>query len=236
MMSMNESAPIEGPFRLYGCWRSTCTHRAILALRFHDIDFHYSPIDLTAREQEQPEFLAISPDAQVPVLAVGDRVLTQSLAIVSFIDSIAESADTKPGAPALFPAEPATRAHALSICERVSSFIQPMTLPGAIRRSIQSHFSRADDAIFSEQAKGFIEAMLTDNLRKLDGVFARHSGPFALGQAVSVADVFVYPQLLGAQRMGFDLAPFARLSSQTEAMARLAFVKAADPLALPDAP
>ena len=74
-MASNDNAAQDGSrFQLYGCWRSTCTHRAILALRFHGVDCDYHPINLTTREQESPEFLAISPDAQVPVLVFGDNI------------------------------------------------------------------------------------------------------------------------------------------------------------------
>ena len=236
MADNGEAAQITTRFQLYGCWRSTCTHRAILALRFHDADFDYHPIDLTAREQESPEFLAISPDAQVPVLVFGDSVLTQSLAIVSLIESLAERDRADLGDRRLFPVDPENRARAIAICERVSSYIQPMTLPGAIRRSIRAHFSAEGDTGFDQQAKGFIDAMLISNLGLRDAAFARSHGPFALGGTVTAADLFVYPQLLGAGRLGLDLAPFPHLSAQADAMAELAFVRAADPLALPDAP
>ena len=236
MADNGKAAQIATRFQLYGCRRSTCTHRATLALRFHDVDFDYHPIDLTAREQESPEFLAISPDAQVPVLVFGDSVLTQSLAIVSLIESLAEGDRANLGDRRLFPVDPENRARAIAICERVSSFIQPMTLPGAIRRSIRTHFSAEGDTGFDQQAKGFIDAMLISNLGLLDAAFARSDGPFALGRTVTVADLFVYPQVLGAGRLGLDLAPFPHLSAQADAMAELAFVRAADPLALPDAP
>ena len=236
-MASNDNAAQDGSrFQLYGCWRSTCTHRAILALRFHGVDCDYHPINLTAREQESPEFLAISPDAQVPVLVFGDNVLTQSLAIVSLIESLAEGSPADLGDRRLFPVDPEAKARTITICERVSSYIQPMTLPGAIRRSIRTHFSDQDDGTFDRQGKGFIDAMLISNLGLLDAVFARSDGPFALGRAVSAADIFVYPQLLGARRLGLDLAPFPHLSAQAEAMAELDFVRAADPLALSDAP
>jgi len=236
MTDKGEAAQTAHRYQLYGCWRSTCTHRATLALHFHGVDFDYHPIDLTAREQESLEFLAISPDAQVPVLVCGDSVLTQSLAIVSLIESLAEASPADLGDRRLFPVDPEAKARTIAICERVSSYIQPMTLPGAIRRSVRAHFAQEGEASFDQQAKGFIDAMLISNLGLLDAVFARSDGPFALGRAVSAADVFVYPQLLGAGRLGLDLAPFPYLSAQADAMAELGFVRAADPMALPDAP
>ena len=140
MADNGEAAQITTRFQLYGCWRSTCTHRATLALRFHDADFDYHPIDLTAREQESPEFLAISPDAQVPVLVFGDSVLTQSLAIVSLIESLAKETALTSAIVGCSQWTRKTGRAPLPSRERVSSYIQPMTLP-AIRRSIR-HFPR----------------------------------------------------------------------------------------------
>lgn len=216
--------------RLYGCWRSTSTHRVILALHFYGLTFEYSPVDLTAREQETPAFRAISPDAQVPVLIADGTTLTQSFGMILYLDALYGD-----GLPPLIPLSPTERALAIGYCERVSSFVQPLTLPGAVRRALKAHLGAQDDA-FDDRLAGFISATLGDNLQLLDRAIARHGGPFVLGEAPTIADLFVYPQLLGAARLKIDLEAFPNLSAQARAMAGLDFVKAADPLALPDAP
>ena len=60
----------------------------ILALRYKNLDFDYKSIDLTNREQEKPDFQVISSESQVPVLLVNKRPLTQSLAIITYIDTL----------------------------------------------------------------------------------------------------------------------------------------------------
>jgi maleylacetoacetate isomerase len=222
---------MEQALRLYGCWRSTCTHRVVLALTCWDLAFEYIPIDLTAREQETPEFRAISPDAQVPVLVVEDTILTQSLAIISYLDS--RRGDF---GPSLFPSDPKDKARAIGICERVSSFVQPMTLPGGVRRALKDHFETETGSAFDQRAEEFIQSMLNHNLRLLDRSIAPYAGPFALGETFTVADIFVYPQLLGAQRLGCDLTPLPALSALAKQMETRADVRAANPHLLPDAP
>lgn len=216
---------------LYGCWRSTCTHRVILALRYKGIEFNYRPIDLTEREQEGPEFQLISPEAQVPVLLVNKRPLTQSLAIISYIDSLRATE-----LPSVFPEAPEQRAQAIGICERVSSFIQPLTLPGAIRRSLRFHFDNKEDDSFNSNAATFVKSTLIQNLQLLDNSIASNGGPFSIGPKFSIADIFVYPQLIGATRLEIELSQFSHLSVLAKTMATLPYVDLADPLRLPDAP
>ena len=85
------------------------------------------------------------------MLVFGDSVLTQSLAIVSLIESLAEASPADLGDRRLFPADPEAKARSIAICERVSSYIQPMTLPGAIRRSVRAHFAQEGDALTSRR-------------------------------------------------------------------------------------
>lgn len=219
------------PLVLYGCWRSTCTHRVILALRYKGIEFNYKPIDLTKREHEKPDFQLISPEAQVPVLLVNKRPLTQSLAIISYIDSLGSTA-----MPSVFPEVPEQRAQAIEICERVSSFIQPLTLPGAIRRSLRLYFDKNEDESFESNAAIFVKSTLIRNLQLLDNSVAGNGGPFSIGPNFSIADIFVYPQLMGATRLKIELSQFSHLSVLAKTMRSLPYVNLADPFKLPDAP
>ena len=110
----------ESGLTLYGCWRSSCSHRVVLALRYYGLGFDYIPIDLGAREQETDTYLKVSPAAQVPALVYRGEVITQSMAIISLIDSLGNQAGSS-----LFPEDPVKRALAISVAERVSTFIQP---------------------------------------------------------------------------------------------------------------
>ena len=217
---------------LYGCWRSTCTHRATLALSLRGVGFAYRPIDLSAREQEGEAFLSVSRDAQVPVLVVGGDRLTQSMAIVSYVDAVGD-----PATPPLFPAEPLARARSMAIAERVATYIQPLTLPGGIRRGIARAFEGCVSGDEREQClDGFIRSTLHENLRNLDACLQDGAGTCALGDSVTVADVFIYPQLLGALRLGLELVDYPCLKRIHAGLTGNAAVAAVDPARMPDAP
>ena len=217
---------------LYGCWRSTCTHRTLLAFAMRGVSFAYMPIDLDSREQDTPAFRAIAEDGQVPVAVIGGRAISQSMAIVQLADALGD-----PGTPSLFPEDPLDRAEAVSITERVGSFIQPFMLPGAVRMAMRASLSEAgEEDRMDARLTAFARQNLAANLTALDARLARRPGPFCMGETPCIADVFVYPQLLGAARMGLDVNGYPRLSKLYEAMSALPAVRAADPNALPDAP
>ena len=225
-------APAQDRLVLHGCWRSTCTHRATLALTLRGVPFDYVPVDLDRREQDSPAFRALAPDGQVPVAVLAGRTIAQSMAIVTLAEALGD-----PALPPLFPADPFDRAEAVAIAERVGSFIQPFTLPGGIRRSLTGALS-APGATSDTEARlaAFVRDTLISNLTALDRQLARRPGPFCLGATPTVADVFVYPQLAGAARTGIDVNGFPRLSKLYEAMRALPAARATDPAAMPDAP
>lgn len=217
---------------LYGCWRSTCTHRATLALTMRGVPFDYVPVDLDRREQDSPAFRAISADGQVPVAVLAGRIIPQSMAIVTLAEALGD-----PGTPSLFPPDPLDRAEAVSIAERVGSFIQPFTLPGTVRRSLSEALAAPGESeALAPRLAAFVRDTLSANLTALDARLARRAGPFCLGESPSVADIFVYPQLLGAARAGLDVNGFPHLSKLYEAMRALPAARATDPETMPDAP
>ena len=165
----------------------------ILALYYKNLDFNYKSIDLTNREHEKPDFQLISSESQVPVLLVNKRPLTQSLAIITYIDTL-DATKTH----SLFPEDPERRAHAIEICERVSSFIQPLTLPGAIRRSLRLYFNDDEDKSFDVSAANFVKSTLIQNLQLLDKRIAANGGPFSIGQNLSIADFICLSSIDGS--------------------------------------
>lgn len=217
---------------LYGAWRSTCTHRVVLALKHLGLPFQYKAVDLDIREQEAPAFVEINPASQVPVLVAGDLKLSQSLAIVFFLDTVAAS-----GAVSLFPVTAVDRARSLEIAERVSSFIQPFILPGGVRRRLVREIVDQKDANETERALGrFVFEQMMDSLGKLDKKVAETARDFCVGNQVTVADIFVFPQLLGAARLGIDVNGFPTLARIYEKCLAVPSFQEADPNKLPDAP
>lgn len=217
---------------LYGNHRSSSSHRVHAALLLKGIAFEYRPIDLGAREQESAAFRALNPGAQVPVLVVGDLVATQSTAILEALD------DLFPGqGPSLLPADATARLRAREIVQFVNSMMQPFQLPGAVRRRMIDVLELDRDARGAEAAcRAFTKAHLEATLHELDRLVARTAGRHAIGDAPSIADCAVVPQMNAAAQFGIDVNGYATLSRVYESASKLAAFRDSHPSAYPDAP
>ena len=93
-----------------------------------------------------------------------------------------------------------------------------------------------EDSDFDAKLTRFAMATLNSNLSLLNDQIALSDGPLAMGDTVSIADVFIYPQLIGAARLNVDLSAYPKLQTLFDAMSRLDWVEAANPMAMIDAP
>lgn len=205
---------------LHGFWRSGSAHRVRIALALKGIAYREVSIDLGRREQDAPVFRALNPAGQVPVLEIDGLVLTQSVAILAYLDA------SRPD-PRLFPDDAVTAGRVWEITEQINSSIQPLQLPGSARRDLLAHLGlRAADAASGLDA--YVRAHLGNALDRLDRHVARTAGRFCVGDAVTAADVALIPQLDAAARAGLDVNAFPTLSPIYErCMALAAFRDAA---------
>jgi maleylpyruvate isomerase len=212
-------------FRLWGYWRSSSAWRVRIALALKAIPYDYAALNLVDQEQFREEHRARNPMGQVPVLEVldGARVvrLAQSMAIIEWLDERFPD-------PPLLPPDLDGRARVRALAEHVNSGIQPLQnaivlrtikqkVPGWEREWAQTWISRGLDAL--ERAVG-------------DG----RAGRFCHGDAPTLADCYLVPQLHNARRYGLDVAPWPTLRRIEEACAALAPFQAAHPDRQPDAP
>ena len=105
---------------LYDYWRSSCAYRVRVALEFKNIPFEKIPIDLRIGQQSSPEYLALNPQGLVPLLRHGDVEITQSLAIIQYLE------DEFANAPRLIPADAVTKARVLQISYMIACDIHPI--------------------------------------------------------------------------------------------------------------
>lgn len=183
---------------LHGFWRSSSSHRVRIALALKGVPHRRNPVHLGKREQLQPGFLSRHPAGQVPVLEVGDLRLTQSVAILQYLE-------LRWPAPPLFPREPVQAARVWEVVERVNSFLQPLQLPGTVRRHLLAHLPGEPKGL-EAGVVAFVKAQLMDSLGRLEAHLGPVAGRYAVGDTVTAADVLLVPQLDGAERMGLDLS------------------------------
>jgi maleylpyruvate isomerase len=179
--------------KLYGFWRSTATWRVRIALAYKGIEYELSPVDLVGREQHGAEFAARNPMRHVPVLAVeeGGRTwhLAESMAILEWLEE-------RYPEPPLLPRDPMLRARARQLAMLVVSGIQPLQ-NSKVQTFVRDEL-HADDV-------AWIKHWVGAGLAALEALVRETAGRFAVGNALSFADVCLVPQLAFARRFGIDL-------------------------------
>jgi len=213
--------------KLYNYWRSSSSWRVRIALSWKGIGYEYVPVNLAPGKDEQSEdwFLAINPMRQVPVLEIdpgaakAPRRITQSLAILEYLE------ETFPEPP-LLPSDPWQRARVRQLCEVVNAGIQPLQNVG-VQRYLKKVLG-ADEMAFTRH---FVEC----GLLALERMAAETGGIFLVGDAVSLADVYLVPQLHAARRWRLDLGPLPTLLRVETACEALAAFQKAHPERQPDA-
>ena len=208
--------------RLHGYWRSTASYRVRIALALKGLDYAQSPHDLRTGAQREADFLALSPQGLVPALESDGTVLTQSLAIIEWLD------ETFP-APPLLPPDSAGRATVRAMAQIVACDIHPLNnlrVLTALREDLG-----ADEAAVSR----WIARWITEGFAALETLVARHAGLFAYGDTPSLADCCLVPQLFAAERFDVDVTPFPRLVAAAEHARELDAFKQAAPALQPDA-
>jgi maleylacetoacetate isomerase len=155
------------------------------------------PVNLLKGEQLDPTYLAHNPAGLVPTLKIGDRYVGESLAIIEWLD------ETWP-APALFPEEPLPRLHARQLALIIVAGTQPLQNPGLIGHFVKNEGER----------KAHVQHFITRGLETYSKVLAGGSpGRYCLGDAVSVADLCLIPQIYNAKRFDVAMAKFPRLAA-----------------------
>lgn len=208
---------------LYNYWRSSASYRVRIALGLKQLAYEYIAVNLLTRDQHRDGYLAKNPIGQVPMLEVTDdsgavRMLTQSLAILEFLEEMYSE-------PALLPADPYQRAQARAIAETINAGIQPFHNLTTVD---QVKAIGGDDVAW---VRGFI----TRGLAGLERAVAATTGGFCVGDAPSIADCCLIPQLASSRRFGVELAPYRTLVDiEARCLAMPAFA-AADPDRQPDA-
>lgn len=207
---------------LYGYWRSSAAYRVRLALAWKGLSAASIPIDLRAGAQSGAGFRAVNPQGLVPLLIDGDAALSQSLAIIEYLD------ETHPQPP-LLPADAIGRARVRAAALIVAAEIHPVNnlrILNYLKGPMQQDQPAVDAWVAHWMAAG---------LEALEAFVAAHGGRFVHGDALSIADLCLVPQLYNARRFGVDLAAYPRLRAADAAVLALPFAAAAHPDAQADA-
>lgn len=209
-------ACLDPPMILYDYFRSSASYRVRIALAHKGLDYTALPVNLRAGAQRAADYRAVNPAALVPALDSGQGLISQSLAIIEYLE------ECHP-APALLPREPLARARMRSLALSIACDIHPLNNlrvlnylaePLGLDEDARNHWARHWIAL------GFaaLEAQLQDG-----------PGPYCGGADPGLADCCLIPQLYNARRVALDLAPYPRLLAIEAACQALPAFQAAHP-------
>lgn len=208
--------------RLHGYWRSGAAYRVRTALNLKGLTAEAVPVSLKSGAQHAPAFRALNPQGLVPAIEAGGAVLTQSLAIIEWLD------ETHP-APPLLPADAVARARVRGFAQIIACDTHPLQNLRALEY-LRGPLAQPEDAVAI-----WARHWMTEGLAACEAIAAGQPGPFAFGDAPGLADICLIPQLYTARRFGLDPAAWPRLAGIEAACAALPAFANAHPARQPDA-
>ena len=207
---------------LHGYWRSGASYRVRIALALKGIGYDLAAHDLRTGEQKAADYLALNPQGMVPALQTGDRVLIQSPAILEWLE------ETHPSPP-LLPSGADDRAAVRAMCALIGCDIHPLNNLRVLKAL------RADFAADQAAVNAWAAAWIAPGFDALQALVDPHGADWCFGDAPTLADCYLIPQLYSARRFDMDLSPWPHLLAvEARAQAHPAF-EAAHPDRQPDA-
>jgi maleylpyruvate isomerase len=207
---------------LHDYWRSSAAYRVRIGLNLKGVGYRTVAHDLRTGAQSAADYAALNPQKLVPTIEVDGVVLTQSLAILEWLD------ETYPEPP-LLPADTIGRATVRAMAATIACDVHPLHNLRVLGQ-LRSEFV-ADDV----QVKAWMARWMGDGLAALEAFVARHGKGFAYGETPTLADICLVPQIYSAERFGIDLAPYPRTVEAANTARALPAFEAAHPNRQPDA-
>ena len=211
---------------LHDYWRSSAAYRVRIALNLKGIAWTHRGVSLVRGGGEHlgPAFAAVNPQRLVPALETDGATLTQSLAIVEYLEEV------RP-APALLPAGPAERARVRAVAMAIACEIHPLNNLRVLR------YLAGELGVEPRQRSRWYAHWVTEGLQAIETMLATspRTGEFCHRDAPTLADVCLVPQLYNARRFDVDLTPYPCLARIEARCLRIPAFADAAPENQPDA-
>ena len=181
---------------LHDYWRSSAAYRVRIVLNLKGVRWRSNPLDLVGGEHKRDDYHSLNPQELVPTLEIDGHVLTQSLAIVDYLDA------THPEPP-MVSSDPARRACTLAQALVIAADIHPVNNM-RILNALRSDFGASE-----EQVRLWVQRWIASGFAALEET-APDAGLFG-GETPDLADICLVPQMYNARRFEVDLTPYPRL-------------------------
>lgn len=201
---------------LYDYYRSSAAYRLRIALNLKRIDYEQRPVNLVEGEQRTDDYKAVNPQGLVPTLEVDGHRLTQTMAIIGYLD---QRFANQP----LVPAAAEARAHVLALCLTVVADIHPLNNLRVLKY-LKGELGRSQDEVDRWYAH-----WISEGLPALEELAKTQAGSFLFGDAPTAADVCLVPQLYNARRFNVPIGDWPTLLRAEENANKLDAFAAAHP-------
>ncbi|MBI1214268.1 MAG: maleylacetoacetate isomerase [Alphaproteobacteria bacterium] len=214
---------------LYSYYRSPCSYRVRIALAVKGLKYAYEPVHLVRNGGEQftPEYKTVNPQSFVPVLLDGETKITQSLAILEYLE------EKYPGPAPLLPEKPEARAYVRQVAQMAAVDIHPLT---TLR--VMNHLS-GEFGVTQQQKNDWARKWMQNGLEAMEKIVEQsphRTGPFVCGDRAGMADICLIPQLYDARRLDLPLDSFPTLCEIERNCLKLKTFSDACPENQPDTP
>ncbi|KQN26958.1 maleylacetoacetate isomerase [Sphingomonas sp. Leaf33] len=183
---------------LHDYWRSSAAYRVRIGLNLKGLGFESVSHDLRAGEQRLPSYRSVAPQGLVPAIEQDGVVLTQSLAILEWLDEVHPT-------PAFLPADAAGRARVRALAYTVAMDIHPVNNL-RILKTLKTDFDAGQDAI-----DDWVRRWIAEGFAALEAMAG--AGDYLSGATPGLADICLVPQWYNAERFALDTAPYPKLAA-----------------------
>ena len=208
--------------KLHSFFRSSASFRVRIALEIKGLTYDYLPVHLAKGEQKQPAYTALAADALVPLLEVDGLRLSQSMAIIEYLD------ETRPQ-PALLPPDAAGRAKVRALAQSIACEIHPLNNLRVLK--YLSNQMKVDEDVKNTWYRHWCRMGLESFERQLAQLSA---ATFCYGDTPTMADCCLVPQIFNARRFDTDLTGLPRTMAAFDACMALPAFQKAQPSCCPD--
>ena len=183
---------------LHDYFRSSAAYRVRIALNLKGVDYESRPVNLAEGAQKAAGYRALNPQGFVPMLEIDDHRLTQSLAIIAFLDQ------TRPE-PRLLPADPTDQAHVRAMALTIACDIHPLNNLRVLK------YLGGPLGLSQGVRDTWYAHWVTEGFDALEAMASQRSGGFLFGNAPSLADVCLVPQMYNARRFNVPVEQYPTL-------------------------
>jgi maleylacetoacetate isomerase len=201
---------------LYDYWRSSAAYRIRIALNLKGIDYESRQVDLREDEQKSADYRSMNPQGLVPMLEIDGHRLTQSVAIINYLD-------LRHPNPPLLPVLAAERAHVVAMAMAIACDIHPLNNLRVLK------YLKRELGHSQEEIDRWYAHWIDEGLPGLEAMAAPRAGKFLFGDAPTGADVLLVPQLYNARRYELPLDAYPTLLRAEENANKLEAFAAAHP-------